>query len=117
MKLSTIIIDNDRNTGEHLKELLSANYPKINVVDIINNIETAFQGLVQKNPQLVFLNAKLKDGSAFELLRRFKKRKFDFIIMSTEEIFAIDAIKYGAIDYLVKPIKKKELEACIARLK
>ena len=64
-------------------------------------------------PDLVFLDINLKDGSAFDFLEQTQELSFRVIFITAYEEYALQAIKNGAIDYILKPVDVKELESAI----
>ena len=66
-------------------------------------------------PDLVLLDIKLKDGSGFELIDHFNPPDFKTIFISGYADYAVKAIKYNAIDYILKPVKEEELAQAIKK--
>ena len=70
----------------------------------------------QTNPELVFLDISMPDGSGFDLLEQVPGQKFELIFATASDQHAIRAIKYSACDYLLKPIDADELKAAVDKV-
>jgi two-component system LytT family response regulator len=105
----TLIIDSEKNAEERIAGIIDG-YCKGFIIE--GSAKTLKQGmiLIQKTqPDLVLLNVMLKDGSGFELLNKIEDRSFEIVFMADNRDFAYKAIKYNALDYILKPVDEKEL--------
>ena len=93
---------------EVLKIKLLENFKEIEIVDEATDIEQAYNSIVVNNPDLIFLDVNMPNGSGFQLLKKFKHVTFETIFTTAYEEFALDAFRSLAIGYLVKPIKTSE---------
>lgn len=80
------------------------------------SIQEAVAFLAKNRVDILFLNAELEDGSAFDLLNLLEYRKFKVVLTHTTGEFALSAIRFSAIDYLVKPFGRKDLERTLDRI-
>ncbi len=104
-----LIIDSEKNTKETIAGIIDG-YCKGFTIE--GSAGTLKQGmiLIQKTqPDLLILNILLKDGSGFELLNKIEERAFEVVFMADNRDFAYKAIKYNALDYILKPLDEKEL--------
>lgn len=111
--INAIIIEDEKPAARRLQKLLSVYDIDINAV--IHSLAEAKEYLDTKpDPDLVFLDIQLSDGLSFEL---FKNRKIDSSIIFTTayDEYALKAFKVNSIDYLLKPIDKKELKSAIEK--
>jgi two-component system LytT family response regulator len=114
--LSAVIIDDEARVRETIVHMLSAYCPNINIIGQANSVETGFQLIENFNPEVVFLDIKMHDGTGFDLLKKFKKFTFHFIIITAHEEYAIQAFKFSALDYILKPIDPAELQNAVSKL-
>ena len=110
----TIIVDDEKGCRDSLESLLKDS-PEINIVAVLDSIELAEEAIKNLQPQLVFLDIEMPSGTGFELLERISPINFDIIFTTAYNQYAIKAIKYSALDYLLKPIDPIELLEAIAR--
>ena len=76
---------------------------------------SAFEAITNKEPDLVFLDIEMPNGNAFDLLEKFKTINFNIIFTTAYDHYAIKAIKFSAIDYILKPIDPEELITAVKR--
>ncbi|MBS1947365.1 MAG: response regulator transcription factor [Bacteroidetes bacterium] len=115
--IRAVIIDDEKNCRDTLQWQLSKYCPKIEVIANAENAITAIEMINQKKPQLIFLDVEMPGKNGFEMLEELKEIDFDIIFTTAFEQYAIRAIKFGALDYLVKPIDKDELMVAMARIR
>ncbi len=116
MKVKAVIIDDDYFMSEVLKDLLAENHPSlIQVVGIANNGFEGLKIIEQARPDLVFLDIEMPDLNGFEILGMLKEISFQIIFTTAFSQYAIKAIRFNALDYLVKPIDPRELKQAIKR--
>ena len=117
--MRSMIIDDEAPNRENLHSLLLRYCPDIAVVAEAGSIETG-AALIQKHqPELLFLDIQLHGRSGFELLKQLDQRNFEIIFVTAYDQYGIQAVKFSALDYLLKPIDVEELQAAVqkARLK
>ncbi len=115
--IKTILIDDEKSPREVLKIKLQAHFDDIEIIAEATNIRDAFQLCTQLQPQLVFLDVNLQDGSGFDFLKKFPKIDFEIILATGYNEYALEAIKAEAVDYLIKPFKTKELIEAVNKAK
>lgn len=79
------------------------------VVGICGTIREALVLLATTEPDLVLLDINLSDGNAFDLLEQIADRPFKIIFLTAHEEYSLKAIKFGALDYILKPMDESEL--------
>lgn len=107
--IKAIIVDTDLNFIESFKKTLADNCPEIELVATLSGLKNFSKLILKSNPELIFLDAHLLDNFISELKIVTSENNFEFIALSKEDKYAIKAIKYGAFDYLTKPLKKDDL--------
>jgi two-component system LytT family response regulator len=105
-KIQTCIIDDEQDGRDYIALLLENEFPEIQTIFQASSVEEAYIYLSKNSPDILFLDVQLTDGTAFDLLSKFKEIDAQIIFITAFEHFAIQAIKNGAADYLLKPIKK-----------
>jgi len=114
MTLSAIVIDDERLARLTLKKDLEK-FPEIIIAGEASNITTA-KSLIEKiNPDLLFLDIQLSDGSGFDLLNQIDYTGRIIFVTAYDE-YAIRAFEINAVDYLLKPISSKRLKKAIDKL-
>jgi two-component system, LytTR family, response regulator len=107
--MKAVIIDDEISIVRTLTKIITENHSNIEIVGTAHNIDEGYKALLQLNPDLVFLDIKLPDGNSFEMLRKFHEINFRIIFITGHEEFALQAFKFSAVDYILKPIDKDEL--------
>ncbi|SHK37112.1 LytR/AlgR family response regulator transcription factor [Chryseobacterium polytrichastri] len=105
-KTQVCIIDDEKDGRDYISLLLENEFPDIQISFQASSVEEAYIHLTKNTPDILFLDIQLKDGTAFDLLSKFREIDSQIIFITAFENFAIQAIKNGATDYLLKPIKK-----------
>ncbi len=114
--LSAVIIEDELHSQEALKNLLQDYCPQVTVRGMAATIKEGITLVDQTKPELVFLDIALKVGTGFDLLEGVTHRNFEVIFTTAYEHYALRAIKFSAIDYLLKPIDLEELQAAIGKV-
>lgn len=113
--LSIIIIDDEPKARETIINILKYASIDLKISGEADNIASGFEIINHKKPDLVLLDINLPDGNGFDLLNRFEKIKFGVIFITAYEEYAIKAIKFSALDYILKPFKAAELIQAVER--
>ena len=114
--LSALIIDDEDRVRETLIHMLSAYCPNIKVIGQADSLASGYKQINELKPDVVFLDVRMPDGSCFELLKKFDKIDFYFIIITAYEEYAIQSFKVSALDYLLKPIDSTDLINAVVKL-
>lgn len=113
MAYKVIIIDDERRTRSMLNKMVSQTHFPLEVVDEADSVEAGLLSIQKHEPDIVLLDIQMPDGSGFDLLDRLKSRKFEIIFVTAHQEFAIRAIKFSALDYILKPVEIEELESAL----
>jgi two-component system LytT family response regulator len=116
-KINCILIDDEVSGRIVLAELLSEFCPEVNVIAEAANITEAYDKINTLKPGLVFLDIQMPGGDGFELLKKFNDIAFEIIFVTSFDRYAINAIKFSALDYLLKPIDSDDLLTSMQKLK
>jgi two-component system LytT family response regulator len=113
--IKAIIVDDELGARESLSKMLEKNCKQIEVVAKVDSMLSAFEAITNKEPDLVFLDIEMPNGNAFDLLEKFKTINFNIIFTTAYDHYAIKAIKFSAVDYILKPIDPEELITAVKR--
>ena len=114
--VKAVIIDDDFASRMVLREILKKAIGNVELLGEAGSIVEGIPLIERVNPDVVFLDISIPDGSGFDLLDRIKKIDFKIIFITAYTEYAIRAFKYSAFDYIVKPINIQELAKAISRI-
>jgi len=114
--IRTIIIEDEQKSLEMLAAIIKKNCPELEIVGLAQNVKEGVALIEKENPQLVFLDISMPDGSGFDLLEKVMGHKFDLIFATASDKYAIRAFRYSACDYLLKPIDIDELKLAVNKV-
>ena len=115
--IKTIIVDDEPNAREVLNRVLTEFCPEISVVAQANSVDSAYAAIQQQQPQLVFLDIEMQGETGFELIERFDNPTFKIIFVTAYDHYALKAIKFSALDYVLKPISETDLVNAVQKAK
>lgn len=107
--MQTIIIEDNHLARKFLSDLLSEHCPNIQLCGTASNIHEGRELIREVQPELVFLDVEMPQGTGFSLLENIKNIDFQVIFTTAHEKYALQAIKYSALDYLLKPVDVDDL--------
>lgn len=113
--IKTVIIDDEPAMQEVNSRLLAEYFPEINIMGIADSVESGVLLIQKAEPDLVLLDIELKDGSGFQLLQKLHPYNFKVVFITGFDSFAIKAMKFSAIDYILKPVNESEFQLSIQR--
>lgn len=114
--IRTIIVEDEKKSQELLKKLVEKNFPQLQVVGAADGVEQGVQLIRNENPDLILLDISMPDGTGFDLLEKISDKKADIIFITASDKFAIRAIKYSALDYILKPVDIEELKVAVHKI-
>lgn len=107
--MKTLIIDDEQSNIENLSILIQKYCPRLTLVGTANTVEGAIQQIAAQQPELLLLDIQLGMQTGIDLLRLLPHKDFEVIFITAYNEYGIDAIKFAAVDYLLKPIDIAEL--------
>lgn len=116
-RIRTVIIDDEDHCISTLLKMLDMFCPEIEVLGTAGSVEDAIKLINRSKPELVFLDINLVNGDGFTVLELVEKRDFGVIFTTAFDYFAIRAIEFSALGYLLKPVNFKELVNAVNRYK
>lgn len=114
--LTAIIIDDVASARTNLKADLASYCPEIKVIGEAEGVISGAKAIRQHKPQVVFLDIQMQDGSGFDLLEVIGNIEFQLIFTTASDAHAIQAFRFSAIDYLLKPVDPDELVEAVKKL-
>lgn len=115
MIIRSIIIDDEPNNIENLQAILHTYCNDITVAAIANNADDGITAIKNHQPDLLFLDIQMPVKSGFDVLRAFTHIDFEVIFITAYDQYGIQAIKFSALDYLLKPIDINELKLAVEK--
>lgn len=115
--ISSIIIDDNQAFRDKLQGMISKYCPDIRVLGTAESVSTGIEIINKLKPDLIFLDVEMSDGNGFDLLSKLEQKGLEVIFTTGHSEYAIKAIKFSALDYLLKPIGVEELKTAIENLK
>src|SRR6187551_1187014 len=114
--LTATIVDDEPLSCESLATLLERYCPAVKVLDICYSASAALQSIKQHPPQILFLDIEMPQMNGFELLEKLPEINFQLIFTTSYDQYAIKAIQFSALDYLLKPINGKDLMKAVSKI-
>ena len=111
----TLIIDDETHVRETLTSLLQDYCPQVKIVGEANSVASGIKAIREKSPELVLLDIKMDDGTGFDLLEHFDNITFKIIFITAYEQHALEAFKFSAVDYILKPVNPDKLADAVKR--
>jgi two-component system, LytTR family, response regulator len=115
MEIKAVIIDDEENNILNLQSLLKQYCSDITVTASAKDATHGYEIIVQEKPDIVFLDIEMPDQTGFDLLRSLPEHNFEIIFVTAHQQYGIQAVKFAAIDYLLKPINIEELKMAVAK--
>lgn len=113
--IKALIIDDEINNCENLKNILAQYCPEVKVLAMGHSAIQGLELIEIHQPELVFLDIQMPDGTGFDLLERINNPDFNVIFVTAYNEYAIKALRLSAIDYLLKPVNILDLKAAVSR--
>jgi two-component system LytT family response regulator len=115
--LKAVIVDDEPKSCEALNQILNDFITDVQVVGIVHNVKDAIEAIENYKPDVVFLDIEMHTETGFDLLGQIDKIDFEVVFTTAFQQYALKAIKFCAIDYLLKPIDVNELESAVEKVK
>lgn len=117
MKIKSFIIDDELQARKNLRFLLSNFIPEISNVGEFSSVKKAVKEIHMLKPDLIFLDIQMPEHSGFDFIEITGERNFEFIFVTAYNNYGIEAVKAGALDYILKPVSINELRAAVEKFK
>lgn len=114
--IKAIIVDDELKGREVLANCLTKYCPDVKLLACADSVKSGIEAIKIFEPELVFLDIEMPDGTGFDLLSKITKVNFEIIFVTAYDKYAIKAIKFSALDYLLKPVDPHELEVAVRKV-
>jgi two-component system LytT family response regulator len=115
-QISCIIVDDERPAREALTNYIVEYCSWLSIVEQCDSVKSAYKAISNLSPDLIFLDIEMPNGNGFELLRMFNPIPFRVVFVTAFSQYAVDAFRFAAVDYLMKPIKVAELVNAVKKV-
>ncbi|MGH2665039.1 LytR/AlgR family response regulator transcription factor [Flavobacterium sp.] len=119
--ITALLIDDDANLRNGMKSLLERYAPEIKIIGEADSVKTGIETMQLLNPEVVFLDIQLGDGTGFDVLEEIANKKgkstSHIVFITAHEQYAVKAFRFSALDFLLKPVDPEELEKVVVKLK
>lgn len=116
--VTCLVLEDDKRSREWIIGILRDKFSSLHLVEA-DNLEQAEMLFHDKKPRILLLDINLPDGNSFVLLEtlyRDRKKDFEVIFITAYADYAVEAFRYSALDFLLKPIAPKDLEVAVLRV-
>jgi two-component system, LytTR family, response regulator len=113
--LRALIIDDEAHIRDTLVNMLEMNCPEVCVVGQAPGVTSGIAAIAEHHPDLVFLDIQMKDGTGFDLLKEMPAIDYKVIFVTAFDHYAIQAFRFSAVDYLLKPVDPERLKEAVTR--
>ncbi len=113
--IRSLIIDDEPRGRKALASLLALHCPDVEVISMADSAQSGIEQIEEHKPELVFLDVQMPQGSGFHMLEQLDAIDFELIFTTAHDQYALKAIKFAALDYLLKPIDGEELAEAVAK--
>jgi len=114
--LRILIIDDEPDCILFLADVLKKNCPFADIAGTATTVTDGINEILKTNPDLVLLDVELSPGTGFEILNRIPQRNFKVIFITAHNDYAIQAFRYSAVDYILKPIDITDLISAVSKV-
>lgn len=119
--ITALLIDDDKHLRKGMKSLLERHAPEIRIIGEAGNVKTGIVAIGKHQPQVVFLDIHLTDGTGFDILEQLTKTNGKLtshvVFITAHEQYALKAFKFSALDFLLKPVDPEDLKKSIVKIK
>lgn len=119
--ITAVLIDDDKHLRKGLKALLERYTQEIHIIGEAESVKTGVALLEKVQPQVIFLDIHLNDGTGFDILEQLAKTKgktsAHIVFITAHEQYAVKAFKFSALDFILKPVDPEELQVTIGKIK
>lgn len=113
--MKVFIVDDETASIDTLKSYLAEFFPNIQLAGVAKSTSEAIKSIKEFKPDLVLLDIELSDGSGFDIIEAFKPPSFKVIFITAFDQFAVQAFRFSAVDYILKPVDPKEFQEAIKK--
>jgi two-component system LytT family response regulator len=115
--IKAVIIDDEEESRNTINNILTQYCDYVNIVGQADGVIKGKELILSRQPDIVFLDIQMADGTGFDLLEQLPKVEFRVIFVTAYDQYALKAIKYSALDYILKPIDPRQLIDAVNKFK
>jgi two-component system LytT family response regulator len=108
-----VIVEDDPLSQQALVDMLETHFKDFQITGIYSSVADAIKAIPETELDLLLLDMELQDGKGFQVLESLEEIHFEVVITTMHDSFMLEAIKHSAIDYLMKPVQKKEMATAL----
>jgi two-component system, LytTR family, response regulator len=113
--IRAIIIDDEQDGRDALRMAIEKYFPDVAIIAICETPDEGIDTIKSLGPDLVFLDVQMPQLSGFDLLKKISPFEFEVIFVTAYDQYAIKAIRFSALDYLLKPVDIDDLRSAISK--
>jgi two-component system, LytTR family, response regulator len=113
--LQTLLIDDEAHIRDSLKKLLARHCPQVAIAGEADSVSAGLKAVHDLHPDLVLLDIQMADGTGFDLLNALPVIDFKIIFVTAFDQYALQAFRFSAVDYLLKPVNPELLKEAVDR--
>jgi len=117
MNMKAIIIDDEQHNRDNLLQMITGHCPDVEVVAVCSSAPEGRGRILALHPDLIFLDIEMPVENGFMMLENLARIDFEVIFVTAYDYYGIKAIKFSALDYLLKPIDVNDLIIAVAKAK
>ncbi len=114
--ITAILIDDDNNLRNGMRAMLQRHQHQIAIIGETDSVLTGISAIEKLQPQVIFLDIHLTDGTGFDILEQVSGNKAHIIFITAHEQYALKSFKFSALDFLLKPVDPDELSKTIDKI-
>jgi two-component system LytT family response regulator len=115
--MKAIIVDDEPDGIRTLRKLLELNCPDVEIVSTFSSADAAKSKLEELRPDLLFLDVRMPGKSGLDMLAEIGEHKFEVIFVTAHNEYLLQALRFSAVDYLMKPVDEDRLVESVERVK
>ncbi len=113
--LTAIIIDDESSSRNALRQKLVNHCPEVNIIAECENGEQGIISIETNHPDIIFLDVEMPRMNGFTMLQQLSEHDFEIIFITAYDHYAIKAIRFSALDYLMKPVEINDLKSAVEK--
>ena len=113
--MRVILVDDEISNLENLRTLLEKHCPQVNILATTQSVIEAVNAIEKQLPDLIFLDIQMGKQTGFDVLKSLPQRNFEVIFVTAYDQYGIQAVKFAALDYLLKPVDIDELKTAVSK--
>ncbi len=114
--IRAIIIDDEQESRNAINNILNNFCDNVSVAGQAENVSAGIRLIKNKKPDVIFLDIQMPDGTGFNILEKTGNIKYQVIFVTAHDEFALKAIKFSALDYILKPVDPRQLIEAVNKI-